>query len=230
MATTQKPLNVKDLSPANRRALLKQLSEELRKEKKSKEKLFDGYKNEVTEMVDSLFPVLKNVSDKLAEAKQFVYNQTKAVVKKKESLYETSVNNQSHTFTNAAGDKSITIGYRTSDGWDDTVTAGIAKVNKYISKITGMASKNKEVQLLKDIVEKLLAKDAQGNLKASRVLELKKAAEKINNKELNEGIRIIESAWKPKRTKNFISVMYKDKQGKQCILPLNMTDAEITIK
>jgi hypothetical protein len=225
-----KTINVKDLSTTDRKALLKELAAQERKEKQSKQKMFDGYKEEVTKTVDNLFPFLEKISTQISQAKQLVYDKTKMLVEKKASLYETSVNNQSHTFTNESGGISITIGYRVVDGWDDTVTAGIAKVKKYISKITAGTTDTKQMEFLKETVEKLLSKDAQGNLKASRVLELKKVAEKINSKELQEGIEIIERAFKPQRTKNFVSVIYKNAEGKQCTLPLSMTDAEIKIK
>lgn len=220
-------MNVAQLSPTERKALLKQLAAEQKKEAAAKQKDVDAYKNLVTKTVAELFEPLKLVSIEITKAKQLVYNKTNALLAKKSKLYETSVNNQSHTFTNEDGTISITIGYRVVDGWDDTVTEGINKVKKYIQKITAGNKDTKQIQFLKETVEKLLSKDAAGNLKASRVLELKKVAEKINSKELQEGIEIIEKSFKPKRTKNFVSVMYKDKQGKQCALPLSMTDAEI---
>lgn len=223
-------MDLTKLSAPERRALMRQLEAEQRKEKASKQKDIDAYKASVTKIVNELFEPLQEVSKTLAKAKQMVYNKTQSLLNKKASLYETSVNNQSHTFTNEDGTVSITIGYREIDGWDDTVSSGIAKVKKYISKVTAGDNDSKQVEFLKATVEKLLSKDAQGNLKASRVLELKKVAEKINSKELQDGIAIIESAYKPQRTKNFVSVMFKDAQGKQCTLPLSMTDAEIKVK
>ena len=44
------------------------------------------------------------------------------------------------------------IGYRITDGWDDTVNAGIAKVEKYISSL----AKDTETAALVDMVFNLL--------------------------------------------------------------------------
>ncbi len=224
-----KKVNINDLSAADRKALLKELAAEEKKQKKEKQALYDEYKTEVSKTVDTIFPKLVKVSNSLAEAKKMVYDKTKGLLDKKASLYESSTSNQSHTFTNEEGTVSLTIGFRVVDGWDDTVSAGIEKVKKSISKITAGTEDSKKVQFLKETVEKLLSKDAQGNLKASRVLELKKVAEKIDDKQLQEGIAIIESSFKPKRTKNFVSVTFLDDQGKQCTLPLSMTDAEVSV-
>jgi hypothetical protein len=225
-----KKVNLNDLSAAERKALLKELAAEEKKAKQAKQGLYDEYKKNVSKTVDGLFPKLLKLSAAITDAKQMVYDKTQELLQQKASLYESSVNNQSHTFTNEDGTISITIGFRVVDGWDDTVTAGIEKVKKYIGKITAGEDDSKKVQFLKETVDKLLSKDAQGNLKASRVLELKKVAEKIEDKQLQEGISIIESSFKPKRTKNFVSVMYADADGKQCALPLSMTDADVSIQ
>jgi hypothetical protein len=226
-AKQTKPVDLTQITPAQRKELMRQLAAEDRKEKQGKQKQYDAYKSDVTKTVGELFPILESVSVSLSRIKKEVYKRTDALVKKKATLYETSINNQSHTFTNEDGTVSITVGFRVNDGWDDTVTAGISKVKKFISKAIGGKTDTKQMQFLKETVDKLLTKDAAGNLKASRVLELKKVAEKIQSKELSDGISIIEKAFRPQRTKNFVSVMYKDKQGKQCILPLSMTDAEL---
>lgn len=224
-----KTLQLKDLSPKEKAALLKQLNAEQRNEKKARQKHYDAYKANVSKTVDDLFKPLQDCSIAIQKVKQLVYDKTQELLKKKAELYETSVNNHTHTLTNEDGTISITIGYRVVDGWDDTVNDGILKVKKFISKINKGISENEHVEFLRQTVEQLLSKDAQGNLKASRVLELKKVAEKINNKELQNAIEIIESAFKPKRTKNFVSVTYKDKEGKERSLPLSITDAEINL-
>ncbi|MGQ2119123.1 DUF3164 family protein, partial [Ornithobacterium rhinotracheale] len=68
-------------------------------------------------------------------------------------------------------------GFRIIDGWDDTVTAGIDKVREFIASL----AKDEATGKLVRAVNQLLKKDAKGNLKASRVLELTKLAEDFNN-------------------------------------------------
>lgn len=220
---------LKDLSPAEKKKLLQELEAEQRKEKATRKKKYDAYKTDVSGTVSELFPMLQAVSKELTKAKQMVYNKTQKLLNKKKELYESSVDNYTHTFTNEDGSISISIGNRVVDGWDDTVNAGIEKVKKYINKVSKSVNEDDRIRFLIETVNKLLSKDAQGNLKASRVLELKKVAENIKNKELQEGIEIIQAAYKPKRTKNFVSVVYKDKEGNELSLPLSITDAVIDL-
>ncbi|MCL2246196.1 MAG: DUF3164 family protein, partial [Lentimicrobiaceae bacterium] len=62
-----------------------------------------------------------------------------------------------------------------------------------------------------------------GVLKASRVLELEKLANRVNNPEFTDGLRIIKEAYKPMKTCQFVSVKYKDETGNEKTLPLSMS-------
>ena len=62
-----------------------------------------------------------------------------------------------------------------------------------------------------------------GVLKASRVLELEKLANKVNNVEFTDGLRIIKEAYKPAKTCQFVTVKYKDSNGVEQTLPLSMS-------
>ena len=68
----------------------------------------------------------------------------------------------------------------------------------------------------------LLSKDAKGNLKASALLQLEKYAAKWNNPEFTEGVEIIRNSYEPVETCDFISVSYKDKEGKSHAIPLSL--------
>ena len=104
------------------------------------------------------------------------------------------------------------------DSFDDTVHSGIEKVKSYIYK-----SVQDENSHLLEIVNLLLKKDKNGNLKASRVMELEKIAGNIDDPELTEGVQIIKEAWKPQKSKTFIEAYYKDENGNKVNIPLSMT-------
>ena len=104
------------------------------------------------------------------------------------------------------------------DSFDDTVHAGIEKVKKYIYRVV----QDENSQLL-EIVNLLLKKDKNGNLKASRVMELERIAGNIDDAELSEGVQIIKEAWKPQKSKTFIEAYYKDENGNKINIPLSMT-------
>ena len=75
------------------------------------------------------------------------------------------------------------------------------------------------------MVLKLLAKDQKGNLKASRIIQLRKIAEESGNDRFMEGVRIIEEAYRPAISKQYIRVEIKDANGMWKNIPLGMTEA-----
>ena len=58
----------------------------------------------------------------------------KTILEMKSELFKTKVRDdqRSHTFTNSAGDKRITLGVYVTDGYRDTVEEGISIVKEYI--------------------------------------------------------------------------------------------------
>ena len=69
-------------------------------------------------------------------------------------------------------------------------------------------------------------KDQKGNLKASRVLQLRQMADKINDERFTEGVEIIMDAYAPIPSKQFIRAFKKGDQGEWVAIPLSITDAK----
>ena len=113
---------------------------------------------------------------------------------------------------------SITLGNRVNEGWDDTVNAGIAKVKDYLASL----AKDDDTAALVETVMGLLAKDRKGNLKASKVLELEKLAQKKQAELFLDGIAIIRAAYRPEPSCQFIEVTLKDENGNEIKLPLSL--------
>ncbi|MGV4459871.1 DUF3164 family protein, partial [Ornithobacterium rhinotracheale] len=86
------------------------------------------------------------------------------------------------------------------DNWDDSLTAGIEKVRDFL-KI--LAKDDNSANLVK-VIQRLLKQDTKGNLKASRVIELTKLAEEINNEEFIDAVNIIRQSYKPQRSAFFV--------------------------
>jgi hypothetical protein len=134
---------------------------------------------------------------------------------------------KSHTFTNKAGDRRVTVGVYETDAYDDTVEEGIAIVKGYIE---GLAQDERSKQLVK-MVMSLLARSANGALKASRVVRLHKLADESGDERFIEGVRIIEAAYRPAISRTYIrcevrtidpeSQVVKDWE----VLPLGMTES-----
>jgi hypothetical protein len=217
-----KEISLKDLSAAE----LTKLKKELMQEQKQKESIITeqrkGYKDKVNKVIPGLFQGLQQVSAVLAQIKKRVYDEVQELVRLKSEVYDRDQDQGSHSFTTDDG-ITITIGYRQLDGYDDTVDVGIQKVHDYLKGL----GKDANSKRLVGAIMKLLAKDAAGSLKASRVLQLKKMAEEIADPKLLDALSIIQDAYRPTRTKQFISCRYKSENGEVNELPLNITDVEM---
>lgn len=211
MNTTETPTI--DLS----KATPEQLKEALAKLEGKKNQDRETYKTLVAETVPKAMYRLCAASEVISNAKTETFKYFESVLDLKNKVYGLKEKRQSHTFS--TDKEEITIGYRINDGWDDTVTAGIQKVENYLSSL----SKNEETASLVGIVFGLLKKDAKGNLKGSRVLELQAEAAKSKNEEFIDGVDIIANAYKPTRSSWFIEASIINEDGTKTNVPLSMS-------
>lgn len=182
----------------------------------------EAYRDLVDETIDKTVPALMCLSQGIKETKQSILDDFRHVIEMKADVLKLKKDGQrSDTFTNSQGDKRITIGVYTTDGYRDTVEDGIAIVKEYIE---GLASDEKTKALVK-MVLRLLARDAKGTLKASRVVQLRKIAEETGSDRFMEGVQIIEEAYQPAISKQFIRVEVKNENGAWVCVPLGMTEA-----
>lgn len=192
------------------------------KERKAmREQNRDAYKQLVDETIREVFPTLQVVSNRLAKCKQAVYERFADALKLKEDIFNTKPDQRSNTFSTSNGMYRITLGNHQTDDYDDTVNEGIAKVKEVINSF----AQDDRSRLLVDAIMKLLSRDTKGNLKASRVMQLRKLAAESGNAELIDGVEIIEKAYRPQVSKTFVRAEYKDEYGKWVSVPLGMTEA-----
>ena len=200
----------------------KQLEEQRQAAEK---KMRENYREMVDDAIESMMPNLKSISDSLATHKKKVFDEFKAVIDIKEEMFKLNnkeLDNQSHTFTNTAGTKRIVLGNYVTDGYLDTADDGIAKVKAYI----GSLAKDEDSKALVSMVMRLLAKDAKGTLKASRIIQLRKMAEESGSADFIDGVRIIEDAYQPQVSRTFLKAYTRDKEtGAWVQIPLGMTEA-----
>lgn len=183
----------------------------------------EAYAKLVDEEIDSVLPELQELSERIRIVKGSVYSSFIEVLKmKSEVMGLTQEGQRSHTFTNSRGDRRITLGTHTIDGYRDTVEDGIAMVQEYIQSL----AQDENSRTLVKAVLRLLSRDQAGNLKASRVLQLRRMAEESGNERFIEGVKIIEESYQPALTKQYIRAEYKDDKGQWRIVPLSVTDVE----
>ena len=182
----------------------------------------EAYRDLVDETIERAIPSLECLSQGIKETKQSILDDFRNVIEMKADVLKLKKDGQqSDTFTNSAGDKRIKVGVYVTDGYRDTVEDGIAIVKEYIE---GLASDAKTQSLVK-MVLRLLARDAKGTLKASRVVQLRKIAEESGNERFMEGVQIIEESYQPAISKQFIRAEVKNENGAWVCIPLGMTEA-----
>ena len=181
------------------------------------------YRQMVDEEIENSIPVLLGISEEIKVSKRIVIDNFKAIIDMKSDLFKTKMRNdqRSHTFTNSAGDKRITLGVYVTDGYRDTVEDGIAIVKEYIASLAN----DEKTQALVNMVFRLLSRDAKGTLKASRIVQLRKVAEDTGDARFMEGVRIIEESYQPEVSKQFIRAEMKDRNGMWRPIPLGMTES-----
>lgn len=209
-------MDIEKLTAAERAELKAQLEAQERAEKQKRENDISAYKDLVTEFVHKTKDSMMHLSGMMRQRKDEVFENVAALVDLKEKLYNTKLDRHSNTFS--ADGITVTIGRRTNDSWDDTVEVGIQKVKDYLATL----AKDDNSAKLYEMLMKLLSKDRKGNLKASSMLQLEQYASKLNDPLFTEGVEIIRNAYKPRETCDFVSVSYKDAEGKEHAIPLSL--------
>lgn len=186
----------------------------------------EDYREMVDDAIESMMPGLQTMSECLTNHKKKVFEEFSAILEMKAEMFKMEkgedLNNQSHTFTNSKGTMRIVLGNYVTDGYLDTADEGISKVQNYIQSL---ASDEKSQSLVK-MVMRLLAKDAKGTLKASRIIQLRRMAEESGNAEFIEGVKIIEEAYQPQTSRTYLKAYVKDEKTNAWVqLPLGMTEA-----
>lgn len=209
---------------AEQKAMLKaqlEAEEKAAKEKQKRERL--NYEQIKDAQIKTTFKVLSRISSELENSKANVFGEFKAILDLKQELFglseEQMLTQESHTFTTTDGRMSIIIGHNVIDGWDETVSVGIEKVNQWLGKL----AKDEESAMLVGLIRDLLKPNKDGVLKANRVLDLSKKASEIGDKELIAAVDIIRDAYRPTKTGTFVKARFVDDEGVKQWLPLSMS-------
>lgn len=191
-------------------------------EQKAKEQR-ELYSKMVDEEIENSIPELSSLSEQIKTTKETVYGNFKTILEMKQEIFASKIKDsqRSHTFTNSEGNKRITLGVYVTDGYRDTVEEGIDIVKEVISGFANSA----ETESLVKMVLKLLSRDAKGTLKASRIVQLRKIAEESGNDRFIEGVKIIEEAYQPAVSKQYVRAEMKDEKGQWKVIPLGMTES-----
>lgn len=214
-------MDLSKLTPEERKALKEQLFAEEKAEELRKQNERKAYKDLVDITVENAAKRLIALSSEMQLIKQEIFTECATLIKSKNELFKTKGDRKSDTFTTSDNKYRLSLGNRTIEGWDDTVEAGLEKIEEFLSTLI---SDDKSAALVSTI-RRLMAKDAKGSLKANKVLELKQLAQEVDNELLNEGIAIIEAAYKPVVSCQYIQLEVRDESddsGKMKTVPLSL--------
>lgn len=212
-------MDISNLSKEEKARLKAQLEAEEKAERARIEQERQNYKELVDQVVCSCVKKLQVLSSEMQRLKNEIFQEFDSVIKTKEELFNTKTDRRTNTFSTSDGRMTLTIGNRVNEGWDDTVEVGISMVKRFLNTM----AKDENSAALVETVMSLLAKDRKGALKANKVLELEKLANKTGDKDFIEAIKIIRDAYRPVPTCQFIEVEQKDEEGKAERLPLSMS-------
>lgn len=197
----------------------KEAAEKRRQQREEYEKLVDD------ELTDAL-PQLRQLSEEIKTVKDAVFGNFKSIIDLKAEVVGVKEEGQfSHTFTNRDSTLRLTLGVNTVDGWSDMADAGITMVKRYIESL----ATDEKTQALVSAVLRLLSKDRQGNLNASKVLTLWKMAEESGDEKFMEGVKIIRESYRPTETRRYIRAQYRDETTGNAWrnVPLSITDVDL---
>lgn len=213
-----KEIKLEELSKEQLDSLIKQAEAVKTEAERRRREDKEAYLQMVDEAIMQSIPELKEISEKMLQAKVKVFERFEKLIEIKESLYKVKDNQQTHTFTTQDGKLTLCLGSRTVNDYDSTLDSGIGKIKAYISTL---AEDGKNDELM-EMVNSLLKLDKNGNLKPSRVMELTQLANKIDNIDFKEGVAIIQQAYQPRATCQFVTACENKETGKEYI-PLSMS-------
>lgn len=195
------------------------------KQKKEAEAARKASREQYRELVDEAVPAaverLRQLSSAMAAEKAKTYADFDAILALKAEMVGLPKEGQrSHTFTSSDSKYRLTLGVNTIDGYSDMVEDGITMVRSYIESL----ATDEKTQNLVSAVLRLLSRDGQGNIKASRVLQLRKMAEDTGDERFLEGVKIIEESYQPTETKTYIRAEVRNELGAWETVPLSVTE------
>lgn len=194
----------------------------IQRDQRDKE-LRDTYAQLVDDEIDAATDMLTQLSTDMATIKETVMSNFRSVIDMKtETLGLSKPQGQyTHTFTNSDSTRRITIGNYTIDSYRDTVEDGIQLVTTYIQSL----ARDQDSQALVKAVMQLLSRNSKGQIKASRVLQLRKIAEEVGDQQFLRGVQIIQDSYQPEISRSFVRLEVKDPSTQTwTIVPLNISN------
>lgn len=181
-----------DLSPEEKRALLKEAAAEEKANKAKKAENTETYKQLSAEFVNRNINIFAHRQIAIEDDIQNLFKDYESIVDIKAMVYGDKVRDQdTHTSTLSDGSASITIGHNVSIGFDGTEKIGVEGIKEYISTL---ADDDENTTKLTKMVNILLKPNKLGMLNPSSIVQLNGLRADLNSEKFNENLDIIEKA------------------------------------
>jgi hypothetical protein len=212
-------MDYNNLSTEEKAKFAEQYEAEQKLKANGRKKEKDAYKDLKNIAVEFVFAKLLKSSQELEIAKEKYYNEFDPLLELKCDLYSVKDDQKSHTWTNEDNTLRIITGYNEIDKYDDTKGVGLVKINNWLDSKVDEESKDAFI-----IVRELLKPNSNGDLKASRVLDLLKIADEIGDPELLEGVKIIHESRRTVKSNTYIKAQFVNEEGDWQWLPLSFSN------
>lgn len=192
-APTQTPVDINALTPAEKKALMKQLADQEKAEKNKLKADKVAYKDLSNEFVLKHIDGLVERQQGMEILVQGIFKDYSKILDLKSDIFGEDVRDQeSHTITHPDGSCSITIGYNINISFDGTESAGISKIKNYLLSLT--SDDEIAVKLHKMVNVLLRPNKKTGMLNPASIIQLNQMRDDVASLEFDEGLDIIIAA------------------------------------
>jgi Protein of unknown function (DUF3164) len=199
-------IDIKKLSPAQKKEFAKQLSQEAREEKQKKQNDVATLKELQGEFLDKNIDTLVNRQGEIETLVAQLFTDFRDILNLKSQVYGLErLDQDSHTMTNTDGSASITIGQNVNITFDGSESAGVQKIMDYLTGISG-ADDNEDMKKMAETVKLLLKPSLKTKmLNPAKIIQLDAMRATYNSPEFDEGMDIITDAQIRQKGSSYVS-------------------------
>lgn len=199
-------IDLKNLTPAQRKELMRQNKEIEKQEKKEREENLGTFKELSAEFVNSNIDPLIHHHEITGALIEKLWNDYEAIRELKANVYGVKIKEQdSHTSTLEDGSASITVGWNVSIGFNGNESAGVEKIMDVIKDLSDENDDEKKKKLAK-IAQTFLRPNAKTQmLNPAKIIELSKLSAEFNDERFDEGLKIIFDSQQRRQNSMYVS-------------------------
>lgn len=193
--TSEPLIDIKKLSPEQKKAFAKQLALEAKEDKQKKQGDIATLKDLQNEFLTKNIDTLVNRQGEMETLVNQLFTDFSDILELKSQVYGLDrLEQDSHTITNPDGSASITIGQNVTITFDGSESAGVQKIMNYLTAISGHED-NEDMKKMSETVKLLLKPSMKTKmLNPAKIIQLNAMRATYNSPEFDDGMDIIINA------------------------------------